>query len=74
MTIKQQINDEAICHMHNDISHFIHQCHTLATLSPPLCYQKYRMIKIKICSIYGCFRISHYIKGRRKSNKIALTL
>ena len=35
MTIKQQINHgdiQKVCHLHNDIFHSIHLCHTLPTL------------------------------------------
>ena len=41
------------------------------TLSLPLCYslkiRSYGMTEIKIFCIYGCFSVSRYIKGSRKS-------
>ena len=65
MTIKQQINHESIqrvCHLYN----------VNFTLSPPLCYSlkitNYGLREKKIFCINGCFSVSRYVKGGRKSH------
>ena len=79
MTINQQVNHgdiQKVCHFHNDIFHSTHLCHTLPTLLSHLpCVIKNTEVwneKMKIFCIYGCFIVSSYIKGGRKSHETAL--
>ena len=76
MTVKQHFNHGAIqklCHLHNGVFHFIRLCHTflILTLSPLLSYSpkitNYGVREKKIFCMYGCFNVSRYIKGGKKS-------
>ena len=79
MTIKQQINHgdiKKVCHLHNDIFYSIQLvtlCQLYSITFPVLLkISNYGMRKMKTFCKYGCFSISHYIKGGRKLHKIAL--
>ena len=75
LTVKQCINHEAIqkvFHLHNGIFHSINLCHTFSILlyHLPLGYSlktNYGMTEKKNFCIYGCFSVSRFIKGGRKS-------
>ena len=78
MSIKKQIKRgtiQEVYQLHNGIFHPIQLFHTLSILHchfPCVSYQtslrNYGMRKRKIFCIYGCFTVSRYIKGGRKSH------
>ena len=78
MTIKQQINHgtiEKVCHLHNGIYYPFTQvtlCQFYSFTFPvkgfsSLKIRNYGMREKKIFCIIGCFSVSRYIKGGRKS-------
>ena len=76
MTVNQHINHEAIqkvFHLHNGIFHSINLCYTFSILLYHLQCVIHKNNKLwnerkeDLLYIYGCFSVSRFIKGGRKS-------